>query len=136
LTINLRLVFAVLFGVMSAVPMPVRAHPTSMHAAPTADAISHHAWDDAGHHGHGGSGHHHGGHLAAQPHAGDEPGAPQPADGAIPCHSAPCCMAVTQCLPSVPATVLLLLGRLVAQPAQIIVAVTPDPVVPPPRLQA
>ncbi len=45
-------------------------------------------------------------------------------------------MAVTQCLPSVPATVLLLLGRLVVPPAQIIVAVTPDPVVPPPRLQA
>jgi hypothetical protein len=135
LTIHLRLLFAMLFGVMSVVPTPLRAtHATSIghiHAAPTADATH-----VAEHRDHGSNGHHHGGHLGAVTPADDAPSAPQPVDGVIPCHSSACCMAVTQCLPSVPATVLLLLGRLVAQPTQIIVAMTPDPDVPPPRFQA
>jgi hypothetical protein len=132
----MRLVFAVLFGVMSVVPVPMRAlslTATVHHAAAVTAPDAAHA---AGHHGHGATGHHHGDHLAAVPPAGDEQSAPQPVDGAVSCHSAPCCLAVTPSLPSVPATVLLLLGRLVVPPAQIIVAVTPDPVVPPPRLQA
>lgn len=132
-TLILRLVCAVLFGVMSVVPVPLQAFAPAaslqhMHAGAVADAV--HA---AGHHGHAG----HGGHVAAiAPDTGDEPGAPQPPDGVIPCHSAACCLAVTQPAPRAPATVLLLLGRLAVPPAQIIVAVTPDPVVPPPRLQA
>ncbi|MGE0035275.1 MAG: hypothetical protein AB7S93_06535 [Xanthobacteraceae bacterium] len=140
LMIKLRLVFAVLFAAISAVPMPARAliHAPSirhMHAAPAAGPALAHAGHNIEHRDHGANGHHHG-HLGAVTAADDAPSAPQLVDGVIPCHSAACCIAVTQCLPSVPATVLLLLGRLVAQPTPIIVAVTPDPVVPPPRLQA
>jgi hypothetical protein len=140
--IILRLVFAILFGVMSMLPVPLRAlaHPAPIphvQAATAPDAARQHAAHGAArHHGPGVAGHHHGGHLAAVTPADDEPGAPQPGDGALPCQSAPCCMAVTQPVPSAPATVLLLLGQLSVPPAQIIVAVTPDPAVPPPRLPA
>jgi hypothetical protein len=142
LTIPLRFVFAVLFGIMSVLPMPLRALAHSgaipdTHAATAPDATHRHAaHGSAGHHGHGTTGHHHGYHIAVVPAADDEPSVPQPADGALLCHSAPCCMAVTQLAPSAPATVLLLLGQLAVPPAQIIVAVMPDPVVPPPRLPA
>jgi len=135
-TLILRLVFAVLFGIMSVVPVPLRALAPSV-AVQHANAIAApDAAPAAGHHGHGATGHHHGGHLATTPPGGDEPIAPQPLDGAIPCHSAPCCLAVTHPAPHAPTTILLLLGRLAVPPAQIMVAVTLDPVVPPPRLQA
>jgi hypothetical protein len=142
LTILLRFMFAVLFGVMSVLPVPLRALAHSgaipdTHAATAPDATHRHAaHGSAGHHGHGTTGHHHDDHPAAVPADDDEPGAAQPADCTLLCHSAPCCMAVTQPAPSAPATVLLLLGQLAVPPAQIIVAVTPDPVVPPPRLPA
>jgi hypothetical protein len=135
-TLILRLVFAVLFGVMSVVPVPLRALALSAAGQHTPDVTGPNLAHAAGHHGHGAAGHHHGDHLAAVATAGDEPSAPQPVDGTIPCHSAPCCLAVTQLFPSAPETILLLLGQLTVPPAQIIVAVTPDPVVPPPRLQA
>lgn len=135
----MRLVFAVLFGVMSVLPVPLRALglPISVphaHAATVPDS-GHSLAAHRRHHGNGAAGHHHGDHLGVPTSAG-EPATLQPTDSGIPCHSAPCCMAVTQPAPSAPATVLLLLGQLAFPPAQTIVAVTPDPAVPPPRLQA
>jgi hypothetical protein len=141
-TLILRLVFAVLFGLASVVPVPLRAlghsdavqHAHAIAAPAAASAAGHHEDDATGHHH--GSQHHHGSHLAAVPPAGDPPIAPDPANGAVSCHAAPCCLAVTQPAPSAPATILLLVGRLTVPPARVIVAVTPDPAVPPPRLQA
>jgi len=136
----LRLLFAVLFGVMSVVPVPLSAFafPASLHAhaAPAPDASQSAIHHDTAHHGHGGAAHHHGDRLTATAPSADEPGATQPADGAMSCHAAPCCMAVPPAAPSAPATVLLLLGQLAVPPSRTIVAVAPDPAVPPPRLQA
>ena len=132
-SVVLRFVLAVLFGVMSVVPVPLRAlaHPAEHHAAAAPAAAQHSAERP---HDHGGSGHHHGTHHAVTPPGGGSQDAPP--DGAVICQSAACCMAVTQPLPSAPASILLLLGQLAMTPARVIVAVMPDPVVPPPRLPA
>ena len=127
-SVVLRFVLAVLFGVMSVVPVPLRAlaHPAEHHAAarPSAERP----------HDHGAGGHHHGTHHAVTPPGGGSQDAPP--DGAVICQSAACCMAVTQPLPSAPASILLLLGQLAMTPARVMVAVMPDPVVPPPRVPA
>jgi hypothetical protein len=133
-SVVLRFMLAVLFGVMSVVPVPLRAlaHPAEHHAAAAPAAAQHSAERP---HDHGAGGHHHGTHHAVTPPGGGSQDAPPP-DGAVICQSAACCMAVTQPLPSAPASILLLLGQLAMTPARVIVAVMPDPVVPPPRLPA
>jgi hypothetical protein len=132
LTIAMRVMIALLVGVMAALPVPVRmlAHSAAGHLAQVRQVAGHHAHDTAtGHHGDAAA---HDDHRAPAGETKPQP----PADSGIPCHSAPCCMAVTQPPPSAPDTVLLLLERLGAAPAQIIVAIAPDPAVPPPRLHA
>lgn len=129
----LRLVMAVLFGVMSVVPAPLRAmaHPAGHRIALAAE--SGHSTERL--YDHGAGGHHHGSHLVTPP--SDEPqNTPQQHDGIVICQSAACCIAMAQTLFSAPGSVLLLLGQLAMPPARIIVAVMPEPVVPPPRLPA
>ena len=133
-SIVLRLVVAILFGVMSVVPVPLRAlaHPAG-HRVAVAAEIGHSAERP---HDYGAGGHHHGSHIAVTPPGDGPQDTPPQHDGLVICQSAACCIAMAQTSFSAPGSALLLLGQLAMPPARIIVAVMPDPVVPPPRLPA
>ena len=128
-TTVLRFVSALVFGFMSIVQMPMMAF------AKTADSHPNHvSTTGTGHHHHDATVRHHG---DAQPFSyREDRTAPQAHDGAAICSSTACCVAVIQPAMPAPASALLLIGQLRASLARVIVAVPPEPVVPPPRLQA
>jgi hypothetical protein len=129
-SVFLRLMLAVLFGVMSIVPVPLRAlaHPATHHSVAVAP-VDHGSVQPHGH----GAAHHHGAQSAAQA-PNREPATSAPEGGVI-CQSAACCMAVTHAVATALSSVLHPIGPLAIPAARTIVAVTPDPVVPPPRVQ-
>ena len=126
-TTVLRMLAALVFGFMGVVQMPMMAFAGTADSHPVRVSSP-------------GTGHHHG---ATAPHHDDAPfsdqgdrTAPQTHDDAAICHSTACCAALAQPAMSAPPSALLLIGQLQAPVARIIVPVAPEPVVPPPRLQA
>lgn len=125
----LRIVAALVFGFLSVVQMPMMAFARtpashSIHGSNPATGHPHHSTavrhhDDAQ-------------HVSDR---GDRT-APRIHDDAAICHSTACCAALAQPVMPQSASALLLIGQLRASPARIIVPVAPEPVVPPPRLQA
>lgn len=125
----LRIVTALVFGLMSVMQMPMMAF------AKTAASHSIHASSaGTGHQHHGAAVRHHDDaqHVSGQ---GDRR-SPRIHDDAAICGSTACCAALAQQVMPEPASVLLLIGQLHAPLARIIVPVAPEPIVPPPRLQA
>ena len=123
----LRIVAALVFGFIGVVQMPMMAFAGTADSHPVRVSSP-----GTGHHHGAAARHHDDAHVSDQ---GDRT-APQTHDGAAICHSTACCAALAQPAMSAPTSALLLIGQLRAPLARIIVPVAPEPVVPPPRLQA
>jgi hypothetical protein len=120
-----RATLAVVFGFMSLSHGPVMAFartnaPLAAHGTMTESV----------------AGHHH--HAAPQTRANDhkEQLAPQTHEGVAICYSAGCFLVMPPVLIGAPAVLSSILEQLHAAPARALVPTAPDPLVPPPRLQA
>jgi len=120
----LRVILAVIFGVMSLAHGPVMAFatpktPVASHAMTAGPVAAHH--------------HHH----ATPPVGGQQEHQAAPVhEGAAICYAAGCFTAVAPALVGAPDSLFSLLGQLRAAPARALLPAILDPLVPPPRLQA